>query len=132
MPTWGEKRSSSFVSSLAFVTQTLIYISLDKKVPKIWLHFIDDTRSAGKLLTFRTTDHAKKKTILSNPATTAECAFDQPKIIKASKKAIFTTCLTHPHYKKLEMTYLTKTELNKLKIFNRDQILQYHVHEQNC
>jgi len=38
-----------------------------------------------------------QKIILSNPATTAECAFDQPKIIKASKKAIFATCLTHSH-----------------------------------
>ena len=72
-----------------------------------------------------------KQTIVSNPATTAECAFDQPEIIKASKKAmIYNMSVCHSHQKKLEMTYLTKTELNKLRIFNRDRILQYN--EQNC
>ena len=35
--------------------------------------------------------------MLSKPATTAECAFvDQSKIIKASKKAKLTTCMSDP------------------------------------
>ena len=56
---WEKIMIICFLFSLSLATQTLIYISRDKRVSKIWLHFINDTRSAGKLLTFRTTDHAK-------------------------------------------------------------------------
>ena len=63
-----EKIISSFVSSVAchwYNTNAEFYIwGLDKNVSKTWLHFLNATLLAGKLLTLGTTD--QKEIILKN------------------------------------------------------------------
>ena len=64
------------------------------------MHFLNDTLSAGKLLTLGTTDR-KKKTILKNnafkPCNKRTMWFCRPaKDYKASRKAKLTTCMSDP------------------------------------